>query len=137
MKAIPVKVNPFEVDPIILSQRVNYKLVDPTTVGSKNISFGIVVVEANGICEPGHDHDDQEEIFFCMNGEGVVIIGDDKEEWPVKPWDAVFIPPKTYHNLRNPTNLPLIVLWIQSPGGWVFDKHPDLKKLAEKGEKDA
>ncbi|BBB47261.1 cupin domain-containing protein [Pelolinea submarina] len=133
MNVKPMKVNPYEVEPIILSQRINYKLIDPTTVGSKNLTFGMVVVEPEGICEPGHDHEEQEEIFFCLSGEGVVLIGDDKAEWNIKPNDAVFIPPHTYHNLKNPYKFPLCVLWIQSPAGWVFDKHPDLKKLAEKG----
>jgi len=136
MNVKPAKVNPFEVEPIILSQRINYKLVDPTTVGSKNITMGMVVVEPGGICEPGHDHVDQEEVFFCVNGEGVVLIGDAHEEWVMKPYDAVFIPPHTYHNLKNASNMPLTVIWIQSPAGWVFDKHPDLKKLAEKGVKE-
>lgn len=130
----PVKISPYEVEQIVLSQRVNYKLVDPTTVGSKNISFGIVVVEPFGICEPGHAHDDQEEIFFCLNGKGTVIIGDAMEEWSIEPRDAVFIPPYTYHNLKNPGNFPLEVVWIQSPAGWIFDKHPEMGELAKRGE---
>jgi mannose-6-phosphate isomerase-like protein (cupin superfamily) len=130
-----VKVNPYDVEIIKLSQRDNYKLIDPTTVGSKNLTFGMVIVEPGGICEPGHEHDEQEEIFFCISGRGVVIVGDDKEEWTINQFEAVFLPPGTYHNLRNPTNFPLQVLWIQSPAGWVFDKHPDLKELAAKGEK--
>ena len=59
-----VKVNPHDVETIELSQRVNYKLVDPTTVGSRHLTFGMVIVEPFGTCEPGHVHDDQEEIFF-------------------------------------------------------------------------
>jgi mannose-6-phosphate isomerase-like protein (cupin superfamily) len=129
----PAKVNPHNVEPIVLSQRVNYKLIDPTTVGSKNISFGLVIVEPNGICEPGHSHEIQEEVFFCLHGKAVVILGDDREEVVIEPRDAVFIPPLTYHNLKNPYNTPAEVLWIQSPGGWVFDKHPELKEIARQG----
>lgn len=133
MERMPKKVSPFDVETISLAHRDNYKLIDPTTVGSKNLTFGMVVVEPGGICEPGHDHDDQEEIFFCLSGKGIVLIGKDRERWAIQQYDAVFIPPGTYHNLVNESNFPLTVLWIQSPGGWVFDKHPDLKKLAEKG----
>lgn len=135
MERKAAKISPFEVEVISLAHRNNYKLIDPTTVGSRNLTFGMVIVEPGGICEPGHDHSEQEEIFFCLNGQGVVLIGDDHEEWPIRQYDAVFIPPGVYHNLRNPTNFPLQVLWIQSPAGWVFDKHPELKELAEKGEK--
>lgn len=136
MERKPKKVSPFEVETINLAYRVNYKLIDPTTVGSKNLTFGMVVVEPGGVCEPGHDHSDsgQEEIFFCISGRGVVLIGEQREKWDIQQYDAVFIPPETYHNLINESNLPLFVLWIQSPAGWVFDKHPDLKKLAEEGK---
>jgi len=130
----PIKVNPHDVEPIVLSQRVNYKLIDPTTVGSKHLTFGMVIVEPGGVCEPGHEHDEQEEIFFCLHGKGVVVMGDNHQDVIIEPRDAVFIPPHTYHNLKNPYNTPLEVLWIQSPAGWVFDKHPDLKVKAEAGE---
>ena len=50
-----LKVSPYDVEVISLSQRDNYKLIDPTTVGSKNLTFGMVIVEPGGICEPGHD----------------------------------------------------------------------------------
>jgi 5-keto 4-deoxyuronate isomerase len=63
----PVKINPFDVETIVLNQRVNYKLIDPTTVGSEHLTFGMVIVEPGGICEPGHEHDEQEEIFFCKH----------------------------------------------------------------------
>lgn len=133
MERKAAKISPFDVEIISLAHRNNYKLIDPTTVGSKNLTFGMVIVEPGGLCEPGHDHDEQEEIFFCLNGRGIVIMGEEREEWPISQYEAVFIPPKVYHNLYNPTNFPLQVLWIQSPAGWVFDKHPDLKKLAQEG----
>jgi len=134
MERKPQKVSPFNVETINLAHRVNYKLIDPTTVGSKNLTFGMVIVEPGGICEPGHDHNEQEEIFFCLSGKGCVLIGEEHEKWDIQQYDAVFIPPGTYHNLANESNMPLFVLWIQSPAGWVFDKHPELKKLAEEGK---
>ena len=68
-----VKVNPNDFEPIVLSQRVNFKMVDPTTVGSEHLTFGMVIVEPGGTCEPGHVHDDQEEIFFCLNGKAALL----------------------------------------------------------------
>ena len=84
----------------------------------------------------GHDHSDsgQEEIFFGIMGKGTVLIGEKREKWSIEPFDAIFIPPGTYHNLLNESNMPLYVLWIQSPAGWVFDKHPELKELAKEGK---
>ncbi|MBN1264982.1 MAG: cupin domain-containing protein [Anaerolineales bacterium] len=130
----PVKVSPYDVEPIRLNERTNFKLIDPTTVESQHLTFGMVSVDPGGICEPGHAHDEQEEIFFCLNGRGIVYIGEKREPWEIAPKDAIFIPPGTYHNLENPHATPLEVLWIQSPAGWVFDKHPDLKEKAARGE---
>ncbi len=130
----PVKINPRDVKPLPLHQRVNYKLIDPTTVGSKHLTFGMVVVEPYGTCEPGHEHEEQEEIFFCLAGEGAVIVGANREEWPIAPMDAAFFPPHTYHGLKNTSGTPLQVLWIISPPGWVFDQRPDWLEKAKRGE---
>jgi len=127
-----VKVNPNDCDPIKLTNRVNFKMIDPTTVGSKHLAFGMVVVEPGGTCEPGHFHEDQEEIFFCLNGNGIVIADEDKKEIPISPKDAVFFPKNVYHSIKNPNNTPLEALWIISPAGWVFDLNPKLKKEAMK-----
>jgi mannose-6-phosphate isomerase-like protein (cupin superfamily) len=131
MKKVLV-VNPEDVEPIKLTQRVNFKLVDPTTTGSEHLTLGMVIVEPKGVCKPAHSHGDQEEIFFCVRGEGLVVLEDSKVK--VKPYDAVFIPKGAYHGLENPHKTPLEVLWIISPPGWPFDKHPELKEKAVKGE---
>lgn len=130
-----IKMNPNDVEPIPLSQRVNYKLIDPTTVDSKHLTFGMVIIEPGGTAEPGHHHDDQEEIFFCLTGKGVVIADDDHKEIPIEPKDAVFFPIGVYHSIKNPYKTPLEALWIISPAGWVFDRFPDMKEKATKGEK--
>jgi mannose-6-phosphate isomerase-like protein (cupin superfamily) len=129
-----VKVNPNDVEPIPLSQRVNFKLIDPTTVGSKHLTFGMVVIEPGGTAEPGHSHDDQEEIFFCLTGKGIVIVDDDRKEMQIEPKDAVFFPIGVYHGIRNPFKTPLEALWIISPAGWVFDRFPEMKEQAKRGK---
>lgn len=128
-----VKINPNDCEPIVLSQRVNFKMVDPTTVGSKHLTFGMVVVEPGGTCEPGHVHDDQEEIFYVLTGNGVVIADDDRKEIPIGPKDGVFFPIGTYHSIKNPNKTPLEALWIISPAGWVFDRNPEMKQQALEG----
>jgi mannose-6-phosphate isomerase-like protein (cupin superfamily) len=110
-------------------------LVDPAINGSKHLTFGMVVVEPDGTCEPGHMHDDQEEIFFCLTGNGVVIADDDHKEIKISPKDAVFIPQGVFHLIKNPYNTPLEALWILSPPGYIFDKFPEMKVKAEKGER--
>jgi len=130
-----LKVSAFDCEKVKLSQRVNFKMIDPTTCGSKQLSFGMVIVEPRGTCEPGHIHDDQEEIFYCLSGKGVVIADDARREIPIAPHDAVFFKPGVYHSIKNPADLPLEALWILSPGGWVFDRNPGLKKIAQDAKK--
>ena len=38
-------VNSEDVKPIKLSQRMNFKLIDPATVNSKHLTFGMVIVD--------------------------------------------------------------------------------------------
>jgi len=126
-----VKVSAYDCERIPLAQRMNFKMVDPTTCGSKHLTFGMVIVEPHGSCEPGHVHDDQEEIFYCLSGRGIVVADDDHTEIPVAPHEAVFFKPGVYHSLKNPNDIPLQMLWILSPGGWVFDRNPRMKEIAQ------
>jgi mannose-6-phosphate isomerase-like protein (cupin superfamily) len=57
------------------------------------------------IVEPGkavhlHKHDDVEQIFYMVEGEGILTIGADKKEYEVAPTQVVRIPPGTLHTVR-------------------------------------
>ena len=128
-----IKVSTDECPTIPLKGRMNFKMVDPTTVGSRHLTFGMVVIEPGVTCEPGHDHADQEEIFFCLTGKGVVIVGEERREIPISPKEGVFMPIGTYHCIRNSGRTPLEVLWIISPAGWVFDHDNTAMEYAKEG----
>jgi mannose-6-phosphate isomerase-like protein (cupin superfamily) len=58
------------------------------------------------IVEPGkathtHTHDDLEQIFYVVEGKGMLIIGRSKEEYPIEPTQVVKIPPSTRHSVRT------------------------------------
>lgn len=58
------------------------------------------------IVEPGkkthtHKHDDAEQIFYIVKGRGVLVIGPNKKEYPIKPSQVVKIPPGTLHSVRT------------------------------------
>ena len=134
-KAKATKISPHYVkEPQVLKHRVNYKMVDPTILDTKQFTFGMVVVEPEGVCEPGHAHEEQEEIMFALTGKGVIIVGDEKEEIEIGPKEGVFVPKCVYHGVKNPYNTPFEMLWIISPPGWVFDKHPNWEEKAKQGE---
>ena len=58
-----------------------------------------VVVLEPGEAPPLHVHHDVEQIFYVMEGNGLLQIGESAERYPVKPGDVVRIPPSTYHRI--------------------------------------
>ena len=63
------------------------------------------------IIEPGkashfHKHDDMEQIFYVVEGNGVLTVGERKRKYMIKPAHIVRIPPGTLHSVgpkgRNP-----------------------------------
>ena len=63
-----------------------------------------VIVEPGNAVEP-HSHSAAEEIWYIIEGNGVVRI--DNEERNVGPGDAIYTPPKHTHTIRNNTKRPL------------------------------
>lgn len=49
---------------------------------------------------PFHKHDDTEQVFYVIDGTGVLTIGDNKEQYHVKPGDVVRIPVSTFHSIE-------------------------------------
>lgn len=67
----------------------------------------VFVVElAPGEAPPLHRHNDMEQIFYILTGQGRLVIGEEGEEYPVNPGDVVRIPmamPHTIHCLGEQT----------------------------------
>lgn len=59
----------------------------------------MVVIEPQK-APPFHKHDDTEQVFYVIEGTGVLTIGDNKEQYHVKPGDVVRIPVSTYHSIE-------------------------------------
>jgi mannose-6-phosphate isomerase-like protein (cupin superfamily) len=56
------------------------------------------------IVEPGkathmHKHDDTEQVFYVLSGQGVLEVGEQAEQHEMKPGDVVRIPISTYHRI--------------------------------------
>jgi len=131
-KAIVIRAK--DLKPIKYSGRDNYKIVDPTTVKSEELTFGLCVMEPGGEGKPGQIHNDQEEAMFILSGNGIAVLNDEKEEIELSPMDTIYIPKGAYHIIKNPNSIPLQLLWILSPAGWIFDRRPEWGKKAKKGE---
>jgi len=68
---------------------------------------------------PLHVHDDTEQVFYVVRGEGTLYIGaGDAERFPVKRGDLVRIPPHTQHRIRASAKDRLVYLSVDCfPGG--------------------
>jgi mannose-6-phosphate isomerase-like protein (cupin superfamily) len=67
-----------------------------------------------GTATTPHYHPRSEEIYYILQGQGVMRIGDEVRE--VGPLDAIAIPPGAIHQLRNPGPEPLVLLCCCAPG---------------------
>ena len=48
----------------------------------------------------GHEHEGVDEVYFCVEGEGKIQIGE--EEFDFKPGDLLTIPSGAFHKVFNP-----------------------------------
>lgn len=76
---------------------VNDLVVDRADAQTSEV---FVVVLNPGEAPPLHRHDDTEQIFYILNGQGVLQIGSEQQEFAVRPGDVVRIPPRTLHSIR-------------------------------------
>jgi len=49
---------------------------------------------------PLHKHDDTEQVFYILEGEGILSIGAERQKHLVRPTDVVRIPPRTLHSIQ-------------------------------------
>lgn len=64
---------------------------------------------------PEHAHETNEEIFVCLDGEGVITI--DGEESIFKTHDVAYLAPLSKHSIRATSETPLKLMVIISPTG--------------------
>lgn len=59
-----------------------------------------MVVLEPGEAPPLHVHDDTEQVFYIVAGNGTLTLGKEKKTFRVKPGDVVLIPPATPHSIK-------------------------------------
>lgn len=83
----------------------------------------IVVLEP-GEAPPLHIHHDAEQIFYVLEGKGLLQISDTTERQPVQPGDVVRVPPHTYHRIFCDGNRPLRYLSVDCFVGAKSNEEP-------------
>lgn len=77
-------------------------------------SLGNVTLEPNGGQVPWHNQE-QEEIYFVIEGEGEMCLGEEKTT--LSAGQAVYIPPRVFHQLTNIGSTPLRMIYCYGPAG--------------------
>lgn len=76
---------------------VNELVIDRANAATSEV---FVVVLQPGEAPPLHKHGDTEQIFYVLDGAGVLSIGAKRKTFPVRVGDVVRIPPKMFHSIR-------------------------------------
>lgn len=83
-------------------------------IQAASFSMGHVTLEPYGGQVPWHNQD-QEEIYLVLEGEGEMCLGEEKAS--VLGGQAVYIPPRVFHQLTNIGATPLRMIYCYGPAG--------------------
>jgi quercetin dioxygenase-like cupin family protein len=84
----------------------------PIQAGS--FSMGNVTLEPNGGQVPWHNQD-QEETYFILEGTAEMCLGGERQV--LHSGQAVYIPPRIFHQLTNIGDLPCRMIYCYGPAG--------------------
>ena len=83
-------------------------------IQAANFAVGHVTLEPHGGQVPWHNQE-QEEIYFIVEGEGEMCLGDERR--PIRAGQAAYIPPGVFHQLTNTGDCPMRMLYVYGPAG--------------------
>jgi mannose-6-phosphate isomerase-like protein (cupin superfamily) len=93
-------------------------------IQAQGFCMGYVTLEAGGGQVPWHDHP-QEEVYFIVRGTAEACLGEELRV--VSTGQALYVPPRTFHQLTNLGEEPLILLYAYSPAGEVAHWRQELE----------
>lgn len=83
-------------------------------IQAENFCMGCVTLEPDGGQVPWHNQE-QEEVYFISKGTGEACLGD--ERTVLRAGQAMYIPPRVFHQLTNIGEEPLVMIYVYAPGG--------------------
>jgi len=87
-------------------------LVDPANSGSKRIDFRISRYAPNAYVAE-HVHKVQEQVYYVLEGEGVLTL--DQEKHLMRPHDYVYVPAGVHHSFSNTGTAGLVFIVVTTP----------------------
>jgi uncharacterized cupin superfamily protein len=99
-------------------------------IGAKKLGYNVTLVPAGKRAFPFHSHRVNEEMFFVIEGEGEVRIGD--KTYPLRKGDFMACPPdgpEAAHQIINTSQSDLRYLAVSTKEGPEIAEYPDSKKF--------
>lgn len=62
---------------------------------------------------PGHVHDVEEEVIYCLEGEGQIVV--DGQPEPIRPGTFMAVPPGLLHSINNTGDKTIKLVYLFSP----------------------
>jgi len=94
-------------------------LVGPANSGSTQMDFRISRYAPNAYVQE-HAHKIQEQVYYVLEGEGLLTLGKEKhprnvEKHLMRPHDYVYVPPGVRHSFTNTGTAGLVFLVVTTP----------------------
>ena len=83
-------------------------------VRAENFSMGFVTLDPGGGQVPWHNQE-QEEVYFVIDGIAEMCLGAERQM--LSGGQAVFIPPRVFHQITNLGESPLKMIYCYGPAG--------------------
>jgi mannose-6-phosphate isomerase-like protein (cupin superfamily) len=85
-----------------------------SAIQASNFCVGLVVLDPKGGQVPWHNQE-QEEVYLVLEGTGEMCLGGERSI--LGAGQAVFIPPRVFHQLTNVGATPLRMIYCYGPAG--------------------
>ena len=99
-------------------------------IGAKKLGYNLTVVLPGDKACPFHNHHVEEEMFFILDGEGILRFGD--KEYPIRPFDVIACPPggrDLAHQIINTGKVDLKYLAVSTKEAHEICEYPDSNKI--------
>jgi uncharacterized cupin superfamily protein len=99
-------------------------------IGAQKLGYNVTAVPPGKRAFPFHSHRVNEEMFFILEGEGEVRIGDARH--PIKKGDVIACPPggpETTHQIINSGTVEMRYLAVSTKSYPEIAEYPDSKKF--------
>jgi len=90
-------------------------IFNSSNVGAKNFRFSVGYFDPKEGLQV-HIHPESEEVYYVLSGIGVVYLGKERKEIPIKPQMAIYIPSGMPHGVTNTGKEKLLVAFFVTPG---------------------